>query len=643
MATPRAPLPTRSFSSLLALLAGLSLGGGAVWAFRFHSSAPPLPALSATSSRPSAPDPSYISHSTSHIRLLPAAKADAALAGYLALPPLAIDASEADFAERAQRLRALLATLPADRVAQLVTATASRLGLGESRLRLIAITTWVDVDAPAAARWAATSQPGPALDTAQLAHFASAAALAWARTDFADAYDWAASLADTKLGLEVRRDLLARLAFTDPDRALSLARAGDLALFDAVGAPIFFAWLEHDPAAAFAALGPEVLLRPDQRQGSLPRALARWAASDPAAAFAWFDAQGLGRTNQESGLASWIVGILDRQEPPPDFHRLAALLGDRAARGLGRKELSPLLRSWMSRNSTAALAWLDRLPDASLRAEVLDNAVHEAGYRAPSQALALASHLPAGAPREQKLSELFAQWSERDPDAALAWLDGPEGDAFAATPGAQAAHIGALARHDPATALAHWQSLASEELRRATAPAIARAWSVAAPDAATAWLFAQIPEGPHIDDRETRSRLAPAQNSAETARTLEHWTQLLALKQSSSAWIARDPAGYLAWAESHPSPVQRQAALHALAWPDHPAADVDFPDPAERLALLASVRDTAARRALQRGYLVKWNELDPAAALRWAGENSALDLLAPPKRGLLDLLGLPSR
>ena len=241
------------------------------------------------------------------------------------------------------------------------------------------------------------------------------------------------------------------------------------------------------------------------------------------------------------------------------------------------------------------------------------------------------------------MAEFLTQWSERDPDIALAWLDTPAGDALADSPAAQAALVGALAQQDPAAALARWQTLASAELRRVTAAAIARSWAHSEPDAATAWLFAQIPEGPHLDDRETRSRMPAVQNSAETARTHEHWTQLLAFKQTSSAWIARDPAGYLAWAETRPSPTQQRAALFALAWPDHPAAEAEIPDPRARLALLSTLRDADIRRSLQRGYLAKWNEIDPASARRWATEHAATDLLPAPKRGVLEMLGFPSR
>lgn len=639
MAPPRAPRSVTSFSSVSALLAGAAVGVAVSWRFPDSPGSPSTNSASAVTESPITAAPGALPR----IDKLPAAEADAALAAYLALPPLAIEASEADIAARSQSLRALLVLLPSDQVARLIASTANRLGLGESRLRLIAITTWIDIDPPAAARWAAMSPPSPVLDSDQLAHFASEAALAWARTDFAAAYAWAGELADPKLGLAVRSDLLARLSRTDPAQALSLARAGDLALFEAACVPIFHAWLDHDPAAAFAALGPEVFSNPDQRSWHLPRALSRWAARDPEAAFAWFDAQGLGRTYKESRLAASIVTDLAAREPPPDFSRLADLLGARAARGLGQNELAALLRAWMPRDSSAAFAWLDTLPDAALRAEVLNDAIHRTGHTSPQGALALASHLPEGASRDQKFAEILAQWGEHDPDIALAWLDSPEGEAFSRSPAAQAALIGALAQQDPAAALARWQTLASEELRRATASAIARSWAATEPDAATAWLFAQIPAGPHLDDRDTRSSLPAAESGAETTRTHEHWTQLLAFKHTSAAWVARDPAGYLAWAESQPSPAQQRAALFALAWPDHPGPEVEVPDPRERLTLLSTLRDADTRRSLQRGYLAKWIELDPAAARRWAAEHAATDLLPAPKRNILEMLGLPFR
>ncbi len=568
---------------------------------------------------------------------LAASEAEVALDAYLALAPLSADAPEAAIAERAVRLRSLLTLIPAEHIARLLSATADRPGEPEARIRRLAFTAWTELDAPAAARWAAALGEDSGVDAESRARLTSEAALAWARDDFAAAYAWAAAHPAPAVSVALRTDLLAALATTAPERALSLARDGGLDLFTAASNRIFDAWLDLDPAAAFAALGPEVFSEQSPRRRWLPLALARWAARDMDSAFAWFDAQGLGRTHKESGLLISLVRTLATQEPPPDFARLAALLKTRAEHGLGRDELGHLLREWMPRDSAAASAWLDQLPDATLRAEVLKTASFAAGAD-PDQAIAFARRLPEGPDREKTIADILSFWSERDPAAALAWLDSPDAADLAASPAAQAALVGALAQTDPSAALARWNTLESEAARRAASSALARAWARAEPDAATAWLFAQIPEGPHPDDRAAFAALSPEENIAAGQRFEKHFQQLIAFKETSSAWIAQDPESYLAWAENLPSATQRQTALYSLAWSEQPSASANQPAPGTRLALLSSIKDQAARDAMMRAYLAKWLETDQPAARRWVTTHAAQNLLPAPKPSFFDQL-----
>ncbi len=626
-------------TSLLPLGLGLVLGASGVLVYR---ALPPSPALDAAhrSHARSVPESAGNSFSPARLKRLSATEADAALDAYLALAPLASDASELDIAERALRLRSLLTLLPVEHTARLLAGTSDRGGEPEARLRRLAFTAWTELDAPAAARWAAalgTDSPDSGIDAESRARLVTEATLAWARDDFAAAYAWAAANPAPAVSVALRADLLAALAATAPERALALARDGGLYLFNAAGDRIFDAWLDQDPAAAFAALGTEVFSEQSPRRRWLPLALARWAARDMDSAFAWLDAQGLGRTHNESGLLISLVRTLAAQEPPPDFSRLAALLATRADQGLGRDELGHLLREWMPRDSAAASAWLDQLPDATLRAEVLKTASFAAGAD-PDQAIAFARRLPEGPDREKTIADILSFWSERDPAAALAWLDSPDAADLAASPAAQAALVGALAQTDPSAALARWNTLESEAARRAASSALARAWARAEPDAATAWLFAQIPEGPHPDDRAAFAALSPEENIAAGQRFEKHFQQLIAFKETSSAWIAQDPESYLAWAESLPSATQRQTALYSLAWSEQPSASANQPAPGTRLALLSSIKDQAARDAMMRAYLAKWLETDQPAARRWVTTHAAQNLLPAPKPSFFDQL-----
>ncbi len=416
---------------------------------------------------------------------------------------------------------------------------------------------------------------------------------------------------------------------TDSDRALALARAKDLAFFDAVRPRIFSAWLDQDPAAAFAALGAEMFAAPGDRI-SLPRYLAHWAGRDPQAALEWFDNQAPGEPHQRANQLSSLIGNFAAQTPPPDFNAFAAALIARAESGFGRDRLEYFLRSWMSHDSTAALRWLDALPNASLREEILRSSFDFSAYEDPQNLFALARRLPADAKRAQAIDKVLGEWSQKDPAAALAWLDSPEGARLAGPEAAQVARIGALARQDPAAALATWHTLASEDTRRHTAPDLARAWALAAPEAAADWLFAQIPEGANPCDPNAVHSLGPDESESYWRRMQPYWRHADACNQIGAAWIARDPTGFVSWVETLPDADRQRSALYSLTWDAANRAGADHPAPADRLALIATLRDPAVRDPLLGDYLRQWHRYDENSARRWAVEHGAEAFLPQP-------------
>ena len=560
-----------------------------------------------------------------HPARLSPADADSALAAYLALPPLPENTTHPEFLERSARLRALLTLLPARHVAQLLAATATRVGPPEDRLRRTAFSAWTELDAPSAARWAAALETGPAIDDSQRAAFATEAALAWARADFNASYAWTTALRPD-LARHIGGSLLAVLVLTDSDHALALGRAGDLAYFYAVRPKIFEAWLDRDPAAAFQNLGAEMFAAPGDR-ASLPRHLARWAWRDPQAALAWLDTQAPGEPYQRANQLSSLISAFADGNPPPDFNAFAAALTSRAESGFGRNRLEMFVRSWMERDSSSALRWLDTLPDATLREEIVRESMLYAAYDNRRDLLTLARRLPADAKRAQSIDKILGDWSRRAPDEALAWLDSREGAELAGADTAQVVRIGALARKDPAAAIATWNAIGAEDARRGTAPALACAWASTEPDAAAAWLFAQIPEGPNFSDPETYHSLSPEERDAYLKRMQPYSAYPHAYDTISAAWIARDPGGFVEWAQSLPSSIRQRSALHSLSWEAARQANADQPDPTERLALIATLRDPDLRGSLMRDYLRDWHRYDENSARRWAAEHQAESLL----------------
>ena len=565
-------------------------------------------------------------------RLSPADAAEA-LAAYLALPPLAPDAPQADYLVRAARLRALLTILPAEQHAQLLAATAARPGEPEDRLRRIAFTAWTELDAPAAAEWIAGLTPNEAIQPYQQRNYAAEAALAWARVDFDAAYRWATAL-PVRLAHHVGGQLLARLVATDSARALGLARSGDLAYFDAVRSPLFDAWLERDPAAAFTHLGAEMFAVPADRV-NLSRDLARWVARDPQAALGWLDAHAYDESVQRAVQLAEIISHVGGRNPPPDFAAFATALVDRQKAGLGGGNLEHLFWTWMAGDPAAALRWIDTLPDAALRERTVRDVIADGGYPYATYGdlkplLSLARRLPADERRAQAIDDFVSRWSQKDPAAALAWLEGAEGREFAGPEAARIVRVRSIAGQDPAAALADWGGIASADTRRDVAPALARSWALTEPAAAARWIFEQLPEGPLPDDHDAIGSLAPEEITAYHQRIQPYQSHAHTYAQVGAAWIAQDPAGFVTWAESLPSADRQRAALHLLSRMGAFRAMADTPEPAERLALIATLRNPARREPLMREHLQNWLLLDENSARRWASENGVETLLSPP-------------
>ena len=548
-----------------------------------------------------------------HPARLAAADADAALAAYLALPPLAEDAPQPEFLERAALLRTLLTILPAEHVAQLLAATSARLGDPETRLRRIAFTAWTELDAPSAARWAAALEPGPSVDDNQRTAFATEAALAWTRSDFDAAYAWASALSDAKLAPAVPLELLVRLAATDHEQALAFARAGGDAFFDAARLGIYKVWAKNDPVAALRSLGPALFENDHQRWNLLP-ALQTWAGRDSAAALDWVirqrpPAPGAGNPLLDS-LVHWAP---EGFAAPGAF---ADLLASRADLTNTSKVLSAYLREWARRDASATLAWLDRLPDPARRLGLIKEALPWHGWAAsdPDAYLPLALRLPAGDERDAQLANLLGSWANEDPAATSAWLANHDGPEFAAVHSrVQGAILAHLAATDPAAALARWEKLAPGDTKTAALAGIADSLAAVDPVAAAQWFGQNLPR---LNEKEQSGIVGAGYTrtlgllSGETPAHLRSTSDTLV--RLVDAWYEKDPAATVAWAAALPDYGWQVNALFAAngTWNN-------IRDRAAHADHLARLRPDTARDWVLREHLKNWFRADESATRAW--------------------------
>jgi hypothetical protein len=626
---------------LLLPLAGFALGLVAVWTFR------PLRPADAPGSADVVDKHAAFAAFLPPARLAPPEAADA-LSAYLALPPIPADATQAEFLERASRLRALLTLLPAEHLAQLLAATAVRRGDPEARLRQITFTVWTELDAPAAARWAAALAHGDTIDAATRARYLTEAALAWSATAFDAAYAWATSLPDSALGADLARQLLARLAATDPVRAVALARAAGDEFFKASQKALFFAWAEHDPAAAIQTLGPDWIESP-----KIPApffvALRQWFARDPQSAFAWIIAQPVREGDSYNRL---LYSACARLGDDPVTARAAAdllLAHPELSDQLGG--LGMLASCWTRQNPSAVLTWLDGLADPRTRNHLIEQCIGFGNaYDLPiDDFLAFARRLPEGRDRDEKIAGRIDSWASQDPERALAWLSAHESPDLAPVAArVQGTLLARLAQTNPAAALAKWQSLPAGPDQSAAVGPLAQAWAKTDPVAAARWLTAQLPA---LSSSAEKSKSVVSLGSAwaqTDAPSAIRWMseQLATLPATPDAsgidqargsyqYIARRfahtaPSAALQLAATTPDPSVRKTIYNTLAYEGSYSGTVNPDAPTlsrtARADLVATIPDATDRTSFLTALLGNWLRQDFHAASAWIDSH---DVVAP--------------
>jgi hypothetical protein len=422
----------------------------------------------------------------------------------------AADGSPAAYPLRAQALRALLARLPAEAFPRLLATFAGTVPPDDARLRQIAFDRWVELDAPAATRWAASAGKN-------LRHLARQSALAWAALDAPAAAAWVCALSDPEAARELARFVLPALAETDVSAALALAGSRDDAFREAVLPSLLEPLAKADPATALRTYGP-TLWKNGQGFWQLRDTISEWSRRDPAAALAWLTAQPTG--DQADQLSHWISTLAQTTE---ERRALATVLAANPAIPQGREALGNIFFSWGTDKPADALAWLNQLPDPDLRLSLLVRAGNSRYTDNPEKSLPLALALPPGQNRNRSITSVLTAWAEIDPSATLAWINTQNDPALApaalAVQGALLAHI---ARDEPATALAEWAALSDPRAKQAAIQPIVEAWGKTDPAAALQWANAQETD-----------------NS-----TSYHRVELI------HAWAKQDPEAALRWAEA---------------------------------------------------------------------------------------------
>ena len=516
---------------------------------------------------------------------LPAAYVAPAVAAWVA--QRGPDGAPADFATRAASLRALLVRLPAEGFSHIIDALA-RSGRDDDALLLReTFDSWVVLDAPAAARWAAP-RGAASID------FARHAIRIWSTEDAEAAATWICALPDENIAARLATPALATLAEKDPARALALARSRGQSFRLAALAGIVNALGRANPADAVRTYGPE-LWRNGSGIHTLREPLAAWVKQDPPAALAWLVAQ---PRDANGNPFHWINTFGDRTQ---EWRRTVAdafLNGPDQTRRVA--SVAPLLGEWNREHPGEVLAWLDEIEDRDLRMALLEHTVGQHSAAHPDQNLALVLALPEGQGRTMHLGAILTEWAKTDAPAALAWIEAHDAPGVA-TAGyqVQGTLLAAIAREEPQTAIAEWAALKDPRAREVTLASIVQSWSEKDPLAAIRWANEQ---------------------SQAMGEVLQLDPGVV------SRWAAKEPEAALRWIEAWlPTQPETTAAFMAPYYLSALGGNWENRAPrADTADLLVKIKDPALRATALATHFAEWRTTDPAAARAWLEKSAAL-------------------
>ena len=422
------------------------------------------------------------------------------------------DGSPVSAATRSHALLALLVRLSAADFPRLLAALPPPDSDPNRRLLRLAFDCWIDVDAPAAARWALAAG-------SDYKDFARLATRAWTALDPSSASEWVCSLPpDARARHEILSELVAALG-TD------------------------------DPATLVQTLGVKIW---NQSSWALNEPLRAWVKQDPAAALAWF-----ARQPSMWDRAQDIIWLVEAPETARELGAVVAATPDYP----GQAAILAQVVLRMSKGKPGdALAWLDEHTTPSLRSEILLS-LGTHNYLDPEMALAL----PPGRIRSQALSHMLTNWSKKDAPAALAWANDHAADpgVVAATAQVQVAQLVEIATAEPATALAEWSTLADPGVQKAALTQLAVAWGQTDPAAALRWQTEQI-AALGASNHQPSAYLLAAWAKREPEAALR-WTEtyLATTSTAQTPWISQQLLGAFAGSSDEKAPFAPTADLYA--------------------------------------------------------------------------------
>lgn len=268
---------------------------------------------------------------------------------------------------------------------------------------------------------------------------------------------------------------------------------------------------------------------------------------------------------------------------------------------LGRDDfVSELLIEWMDSETDDAINWVKNITDIELRSQLLPAVISHMAQEKPADAMLLAFDL-RGENRQRAISSLFAEWAEKDIQAAATAANGMTSPADRASALHQIATQ--WAEHDPAAAM-KWVSAAMIY------------------DVKSDVDFENTPLGLVMEKWAAHSPQEAAQFALASARGFGRNHMLTTV---AAQWAGQDPAAALQWAAAILDTADRDAVATSVI------TSVGESDVASAAKLALEFPAGSARDQSLGLLLDRWTSSSPADVSIWAtqqiksGSTHALD------------------
>jgi hypothetical protein len=259
--------------------------------------------------------------------------------------------------------------------------------------------------------------------------------------------------------------------------------------------------------------------------------------------------------------------------PAPEFQKMSDFLLQDKGR-LTRTYLPSLLSEWREDDPEACRKWMEAHAGQFTEDERIAVEYGEIEKRPYQEQLDWLLGREMTQMEEQTASVIFVEWSQKEPETALARLEKLEEGRLKDSAARQA--VWALAKYDPQLALRAYGQVRGEALKAEACGSLIGAWYDYAPAAASTWLSEQ-PSGPA---RDGGIRLLLWNMDTSDPEASAHWamqyskeeSRVNAAKRALRDWRKFDQPAAQAWLATQEFPEEARAELEkAVAGEGAPA------------------------------------------------------------------------